>query len=49
MTEPYGFKTVEHIMAPVIQLMDLIIKLIERIFKKGKYENGRFRTSNKKI
>ncbi len=35
MSEPYGFKTVERIMAPVIWLMDLIIKLIEKIFKSG--------------
>lgn len=36
MSEPYGFKTVERIMAPVIWIMDLIIRLIEKIFKLGR-------------
>ncbi len=33
MSEPYGFKTVERIMAPVIWVLDLILKLIEKMFK----------------
>ncbi len=35
MMEPYGFKAFERIMAPVTWLMDLILKLLSKLFESG--------------
>ena len=32
--EPYGFESFGRMMAPVTWIMDLLLKLLERIFKK---------------
>ena len=36
MDDPYGFKTVERIMAPVIWVLDLILKLLSKLVKSGR-------------
>ncbi len=36
MSDPYGFRAYRRIMAPVTWLLDLILKLLSRLFKSGR-------------